>query len=195
MNKSTPLSQLPNASQQQNTFVNDQQKQMITSAQTAIQSIQMPQNTQIPPEIMNDDDATIQEVLNQINSQKSGGNNTSPASPPPSVMPPQPPVLPSYEQFQMNNDYYVPPPSMMQMPMPNAPSPAHNVDMFVTFFADDLKLAGLVLSVYIMVNFIPIGSILGRYIAIDKIPYHDILLKGLMCATIVVFAKKMISAR
>ena len=201
MNKSTPLSQLPNASQQQNNFVNDQQKQMITSAQTAIQNIQMPQNTQIPPEIMNDDDVTIQEVLNQINSQKSNGSPppsqtiSAPASQP-SQMPPM------FEQFQMNNnDYFSPPPSMMGMsmpsmpPMPSMPSPSHNVDMFVNFFADDIRLAGLILSVYISVNFIPIGALLGKYFAIDKIPYHDILLKGLLCATIVVFAKKMISAR
>jgi hypothetical protein len=193
MNKSTPLSQLPNASQQQNAFVNDQQKQMITSAQTAIQNIQMPQNTQIPPEIMNDDDATIQEVLNQINSQKAPSPPQIPTISP-SVMPQQPPT-PSpnmFEQFQMNNDFYAPMPPMM--PMPPQPSPVQNVDMFVSFFADDIKLAGLVLSVYIMVNFIPIGSLLGKYFAIDKIPYHDILLKGLLCATIVVFAKKMISS-
>ena len=66
MNKSTPLSQLPSTPSQGN-FVNDQQRQMITQAQQAIQTSTFPQNTQISSDIVNDDDPTIQEVLNQFN--------------------------------------------------------------------------------------------------------------------------------
>lgn len=205
MNKSTPLSQLPNANQPQNAFVNEQQKQMVTNAQTAVQNIPIPQNTQIPPEIMNDDDATIQEVLNQINSQKQQQPSQAMQGPPPSMydqMPPQmrmmpPPPDPSEFGGSMPPFPYPPPPNMV-FGGPGAPIPAQpgqSIDVFMNFFADDLKLAFIVMSVFILVSFIPIGGILGRYIAIDRIPYHDIILKALFCAVIVIFAKKMITPK
>lgn len=201
MNKSTPLAQLPNANQQQNSFVNDQQKQMVTSAQTAIQNIPIPQNTQIPPEIMNDDDATIQEVLNQINSQKGG------AMPPPTPhhqMPPPPHPMYDARVMQDPSEFggypfsqQIPPmppmpPHMGFPPIPPMPTHGPNIDVIMSFLGDDLKLAFLVVSVYVFVNFVPIGSVLGKYIAIDRIPYHDVILKALLCAMLVVFAKKMI---
>lgn len=208
MNKSTPLSQLPNALQQQTSFVNDQQKQMVTSAQAAVQNIPIPQNTQIPPEIINDDDATIQEVLNQINAHKSNPNHQQDmmAPPPPSqnhnsmsqhmmmeppsygMMPP-PPAFPSALY----------PPSMMSLQQQSAPTAASsaggNVEIFLNVFADDIKLASLVFAVFLAVHFLPVGSFLGRYIAIDRIPYHDVLLKGLLAAVVVILAKKMISPK
>jgi Fe2+ transport system protein B len=77
MNKSTPLSQLPPHS-----FVNDQQRNMVMQAQNAIGSLPMPQNTQqttMPPaqsnDTNNDDDATIQEVLNQIHGNMTDTDN------------------------------------------------------------------------------------------------------------------------
>lgn len=69
MNKSTPLNQLPTLGHH-GQFVNEQQKQMVMQAQSAVGSLPIPQNTQISNDATNDDDATIQEVLNQIN----GGN-------------------------------------------------------------------------------------------------------------------------
>jgi hypothetical protein len=85
MNKSTPISQLPSAMQAQNTFVNDQQKQMIQNAQQAIQNINLPQNTQIQQDIVNDDDATIQEVLNHINSSQHQQQQQVHHAPPPTT--------------------------------------------------------------------------------------------------------------
>jgi hypothetical protein len=64
--RSTPLNQLPNANGQ-NVFVNDQQRNMVMQAQSAISQLQMPQNTQQPMD-NDEDDNTIQEVLNQIQS-------------------------------------------------------------------------------------------------------------------------------
>lgn len=65
MNKSTPLNQLPSVGGQ-NVFVNEQQRQMVMQAQSAVNAIPIPQNTQITVDSGNEDDATIQEVLNQI---------------------------------------------------------------------------------------------------------------------------------
>lgn len=72
MNKSTPLNQLPSVGGQ-NVFVNEQQRQMVMQAQSAVNAIPIPQNTQIAVDGGNEDDATIQEVLNQIHGGGSGG--------------------------------------------------------------------------------------------------------------------------
>lgn len=74
MNKSTPINQLP-AMGHHGQFVNEQQRQMVMQAQSAVNAIPMPQNTQVSNDVGNDDDATIQEVLNQINGGGSGGGN------------------------------------------------------------------------------------------------------------------------
>lgn len=201
MNKSTPISQLPSAAPHP-TFVNEQQKQMITNAQNAIQNIGMPQNTQIPTDIANDDDTTIQEVLNQIN------NSTAP--------PPQPPPPSHQEQMYIQQQYqqqlqqqlqqgagFQQPPQQAIDPMilqgllnqaapVAAASASSNVEMFFQMFGDDVKVAVLVMTMYILVHFVPLGSFLARYFAVDRIPYHDVLLKALLAALLVIVAKKLI---
>ena len=192
MNKSTPISQLPSAMQAQNTFVNDQQKQMIQNAQQAIQNINLPQNTQIQQDIVNDDDATIQEVLNHINSSQQQQQQVHHVPPPPTTH-----SIPD-TNYQMDQQMMIQ--NLMNQNMMNQmqqPSLSHqvgmsNIDMFFHMFADDIKIALLILTLFILVNFIPVGSILGRYIAVDKIPYHDIILKGLLCAVMFILTKKFV---
>jgi len=192
MNKSTPISQLPSAMQAQNTFVNDQQKQMIQNAQQAIQNINLPQNTQIQQDIVNDDDATIQEVLNHINSSQHQQQQQVHHAPPPTTH-----SIPD-TNYQMDQQMMIQ--NLMNQNMMNQmqqPSLSHqggmsNIDMFFHMFADDIKIALLILTLFILVNFIPVGSILGRYIAVDKIPYHDIILKGLLCAVMFILTKKFV---
>ncbi len=208
MNKSTPLSQLPNAMQQQTSFVSDQQKQMITNAQQAINNISMPQNTQIPSDIINDDDATIQEVLNHINLSQS----QQPQMPQQQPQQVQQQQIPLQKQMPMDMNQYmsqqiqqpydidalnnqmVMQNLMQQMPQQQtiAAHTGSSIEMFFHMFGDDLKLAILILTMIVLVHFIPIGSILGRYIAIDKIPYHDILLKALLASILVVLTKKLV---
>lgn len=77
MNKSTPLNQLPHPASAVSAatgnmsaggFVSEQQRQMISQAQQAAQNFALPQNTQPSNDVLNtDDDATVQEVLNQLN--------------------------------------------------------------------------------------------------------------------------------
>jgi len=74
MNKSTPLTQLPTMGGH-NVFVNDQQRQMVMQAQNSVNAIPIPQNTQLPVDGGNEDDATIQEVLNQINGGGGSGGS------------------------------------------------------------------------------------------------------------------------
>lgn len=198
MNKSTPLSQLPINGTNPNTFVNEQQKQMITNAQQAIQNSNLPQNTQIHQEMMNDDDATIQEVLNHINSnQQTQQTQYQQQHIPQPSMDGQSNIYQQQQQQQQIDPYVLQ--NMMNMNQ-IPPQSSHNtligshsnIDMFFHIFADDIKLAILILSLFILVNFIPIGTTLGKYIAIDKIPYNDIILKGLLCAILFLFTKKMV---
>jgi len=127
--KSTPINQLP-MSNGQNTFVNEQQRHMVLQAQNAINNMSLPQNTQISSDVVNEDDTTIQDVLNQINGGSSGNdvnensnmmnmqmNTMHQPSMPPQVMTPQmtpqmmsqpviqKPPQPSYEQYMGMNGY------------------------------------------------------------------------------------------
>lgn len=221
MNKSTPLSQLPSTLQgtnpNQNTFVTDQQKQIITQQQQAINSISMPQNTQLPQDIINDDDATIQEVLNHISSQSQGQSQSQMQG---QSQPLQGQFQGNIQQSQANiglphqgsgmlssndigfgtagYDNMLLQNMLNQMPSQQLPHVNTNavhsstIDMFMNVFADDIKLALLVLVMVIVVNFVPITTLLGRYIAIEKIPYHDILLKAILVAVLVVMLKRFI---
>jgi hypothetical protein len=165
---------------------------------------------------VNEDDATIQDVLNQING---GANDSSESSThmmnmqmntmqqptmPPQVMTPQmtpqmmsqhviqKPQQPSYEQYMSMNGY------MGQYP----PQPQnHNIqDMendgsimsFITNITDDIKLAAFVFVLFIAVNFIPVDKYLSKYFAIDKIPYYDIITKAIIAFIAVIVLKKMI---
>lgn len=182
MNKSTPLSHLPS--------------QPMPSPSPAMPVHTEPKTS----EMLGEDDATIQEVLNQINMQHQPSTQTLP--PPPQISLPQ--VMPTAPPHQSPHDLY----GMMQQqsqvpmgatmispvaaPMVIPPSQNNTVDMFFSLFMDDIKLALLVLVVVIVAHFIPISSFLNKYIAIDKIPYHDIILRGIMCAICIVAAKKLL---
>lgn len=182
MNKSTPLSQLPGAAPQmiQQPFLNEQHKQMVNNAQAAIQNVSLPQNTQISADIANDDDATIQEVLNQINSSGSSIPQSAPTQE----------YIPNIQQqYQQPLQQQLQYPTLLEQPI--KPITNNSIDVLLNVFADDIKIAILVMVAFVVVNFIPITSILGRYVAIEKIPYHDILLKAMLAATIVLIIKRI----
>ena len=201
MNKSTPISQLPSQAAAQNTFVSEQQKQMITQAQNAVQNMTLPQNTQ-STDILNDDDATIQEVLNQVGSISSPPlmeAMSMPIPPQQQQMPPMMNQMQMQQQMQQQMQGGIDPmlfnsmmSSQMQQPQPSM-GMGRNIEQFVSAFADDIKLASLVFIVYVAVNFAPIDKVIGRYIALDKIPYHDVLLKALVATVVVVFVKKVLT--
>jgi hypothetical protein len=62
---------------------------------------------------------------------------------------------------------------------------------YLLLFADDLKLASLVFIVVILVHFVPLDKFLSRYFAIDKIPYHEVLLRAIMAALFIIIIKKL----
>jgi hypothetical protein len=176
MNKSTPISQIPVQQQPMvpPTFQQDQAKQ--------------------PTEVLADDDATIQEVLNQINLQHPSTQQAPSPPPPQQLMPPQISLTQPMPQ-QLPPPYIGDMYAQQQMMMPPAVSNTTNtLDMFVNIFADDIKLALLVFVVVVAIHFIPVADVLNRYIAVDKIPYHDVIIRGLICALCVVALRKFIPA-
>lgn len=195
MSKSTPINQLPSQMGPQNTFVNDQQRQMITQAQQAIGNSQMPQNTTLPNDILNEDDSVIQDMLNNLNANQQQQQD-----------------LQHQEEFlrmaalnhmninqvmQQPQQQYMPPPSQQYFmpPMTPAAAPTQQLNMqqkFMSLMTSEFKLAGLVFAVVIIVQFVPFHRYLSKYIAIEKIPYHDIILRGILAALAVIIAKKLI---
>jgi hypothetical protein len=203
---------------------------MITNAQAAIQTMNLPQNTQASSDIMNDEDPTIQELLNQINTPQAnqnihnlqnpnsiqtyniqnalgqggqggqGGNISGSGTLPPNILS-QMGMQQNIQGFQneypgdnYNQQYNMPYlPTLQNTNVPQQqPTQTGGLDLFLNFFGDDIKIALIVLVVVIVVNFVPISGMLGRYIAIDKIPYHDILLKGILAALLVIIIKKIV---
>lgn len=212
MNKSTPIAQLPSNTLQNNNFINEQQRQFITQAQQAISNSPMPQNTQMSSDIANDDDIVVQDILNQINASSSNDQNSSSGQQDPSLnmnainqqlmMQQLAAQQNMVQSSQMPQNMGYPPQAMYQMsqmgyggPMENSIVVQGNQPMdFKTYlfnFADDVKLAGVVFAVVILVHFIPLDKLISKYFAVDKIPYHDIILRAIMAALLVVIIKKL----
>lgn len=234
MNKSTPINQIPAIPNQQ-PFLNESQRQIVTGAQKAVGNMAIPQNTQ-SMEMANDEEMEIQEALNDINMQING--------PPPAAPPPQPPMMqPAVsaaavnagmpqirppptpeEEMYMRGAMYVPPNIQQQMQsqqhimqpqmvsnehftmqnqqamgapwqqqqqeeMPQQPATFNQI---LTKFADDVKLAILIVVVVILVHFIPFASFIGKYFAIEKIPYHNIIIIAFVSAVLIILLKNLI---
>ena len=191
MSKSTPINQLPIQNLQQNTFVNEQQRQMITQAQQAIGNSQLPQNTQLPSEMLNEDDAVIQDMLNNLNTQQD-----------PSYVQQHQAMAQQQQQQQqisqedllryannMNiNQVLSPYQTIQQVPTVNVPI----TKQFTTLLSSEIKLAGIVFVAVVLVHLIPFSKIISKYVALEKIPYHDILLRASLAAMIVIIMKKLL---
>lgn len=193
MSKSTPINLLPNSSIPNNSFMNDQQRQYIAQAQQAISNSPIPQNTQLSQDISIEDDPAVMDILNNINNSSGGSPNQNDAN---------------VEQFQQQ--MLMQQMAQQQQPMMMAPQqydsvmqnillqqaqvapspPTLDYKTFVHHFSDDIKLASLIFAATIIVHFIPIQSLIGKYIAIQNIPYHEIILRASLVALLTIVVKK-----
>lgn len=197
MNKSTPISQLPSQatnSNSQNAFVNDQQRQMITQAQNAISNSTLPQNTQISNDVIQEDDIAIQDMLNNLTSQHEPMPQQSYGAPQTAqeeLM--RLAAMNNLNMHQLNTlmNGYGPPP-MAAGHAPAGSSPSGYAQQFSSLFTKDLKLAAVVFFAVLLIQFLPISSIVGRYVAIEKIPYHDVLLRAMLAALLVVVVSSVL---
>jgi hypothetical protein len=199
--KSTPISQLP-TNNNNNTFVNDQQRQMTLQAQQAILSSSMPQNTQLSPDIVNDDDSAIQDILNQINASNNVNDNNerlqyeqalqqlrieNPQQQPINQMPPPPPMLHQQQQQLLQQQLL-----QQQLANLNTAETISPYKSFMSCFESDIKLASLIFFSVIVAHFTPINKFLSKYLAIDKIPYHEIIFTALLAAVFVIISKQIL---
>lgn len=202
MNKSTPINQLPIAGQQ-NMFVNDQQRNMVTQAQQAIGNSTLPQNTQLPSEVINEDDAAIQDMLNNLSQQDAQPSQyMQPSVQMPQIQSPQEELmrlaaannLNINQLNQLMSGYgpggYAPPAS--HFVQPPAQGYAKHLSGLKHVFSNELKLAGLVFFVVLIVQFVPFHRYIGRYVAIDKIPYNEVVLRAIIATLVVVVFKKLL---
>jgi hypothetical protein len=149
-----------------------------------------------------DDDAEIQEALNDVAAQLA-------ASPSTQQMPAMPSMhstedimfmqaanrMPMY--YPMGNGSVAPAPSPNQVVSP-AVSPSLDYMSSIrnlVFFSDDLKLMAVIFFVVFAVHFMPLEAIIGKYIAIDKIPYHDKILNALAIAVLVIIVKNLVLSK
>ena len=201
MSKSTPINQLPTQSIPQTAFVNDQQRQMITQAQQAIGNSTMPQNTQISSEMLNEDDAVIQDMLNNLNTQQEPSYVQQHQTLQGQQMPQSQDDLLRYAAMnnlninQLMGNGYGPTPyqAVLQQPsvaLGNVPI----AKQFTTMITSEMKLVGFVFLAVVLVHFIPFHKIVSKYIALDKIPYHDVLIRASLAAMIVIIMKKLFSS-
>jgi hypothetical protein len=130
---------------------------------------------------LNDDDVVVQDILNQINGGGGGGSIT-----PESMM-----MMEQPQQYHPPPpQYYAPPPPQQPPPPPQMMVQPQEIQNYMLYFADDLKLAGLVFTITILVHFIPIDKYVSKYFNIQNIPYHEIILRAIMIALFVVLIKK-----
>lgn len=213
MSKSTPINQLP-----QNIIddglINDQQRNIVNQAQNAIQNSVMPQNTSGNSDIINDDDATIQEVLNSIESGNTGNTQTQHITQM-SVDDMSGPQLDEYrrERFRLensnNNNINTPPPpvggdnSQVQrsiidnliMNNPELFSTSGN-DSTKWFIFDDLKndikSGFVVFFIIIAVQLIPFETYLGKYISREVVVNHKVMIRALVGFILFILIKKLL---
>jgi hypothetical protein len=187
---------------------------MVQQAQQAIGNNPLPQNTQLPSEVINEDDAAIQDMLNNL-SHQDGGAHQEGGRDAPQYMPQIPPMQmqqsPQEELMrlaaannlninqlnQLMNGYGPPgypsgPSQFVQQQAPPVQGYARHLSGLKHVFSNELKLAGLVFFVVILVQFVPFHRYIGKYISIENIPYNEILLRAIIASLVVVVFKKML---
>ena len=180
MNKSTPIVQLPSNQPQAPTFMNDQQRQYIAQAQQAVSNTTIPQNSQLSTDIVNDDDIVVQDILNQINNSTPNQNINA--------------TMPSYpmqQQAMFTNQQMMHPPSYPTQEIYTMQE-SNDYKTFYNQFAVDIKLASTVFFVVIIIHFVPLSSWMAKYIAVDKIPYHEIILRAILATLLVIIIKNLL---
>jgi hypothetical protein len=118
-------------------------------------------------------------------------------------------------QYQMEQMDQMPHPSMMQQ-LPHIPiennqdimymknqmyPPASSpqivvgdvgIKQILTRFADDLKLGAVIFAAIFAVHYIPLEGFIGKYFAIEKIPYHETILRAAAAAIIIILVKNLV---
>ena len=156
---------------------------------------QMPNQQPLPDAVIADADATIQEALNQLGSSE------------PLAVQPVPP-----QQYNPNVD--VPVQQMYAMPQQQVPQPMYASPDPGSMYAptqmqpedlvknrifeelanwnQDIKLICIVFAVTIFIMMLPIEKLVYNYIALDKIPYSEVVIKAIVASMLFFVLKRVI---
>lgn len=168
MSKSTPINQIPQQ------FVNEPQRQMITQAQQAAQHFTMPQSSQLAPDVIPENDNSIQDMLNELN-----GMGSIPADVPTQMPSPMLQMPPTRPMVLTDHDMMIPPPT--------------TTTTMQTLFEwnNDLKMIVIAMCLFVFVSLVPIEVYVSKYISLSHIPYYNILIKAVVFGAILLIASKL----
>lgn len=208
MSKSTPINQLPT-----NVGMQGSHNPMDISKQAAaLQSFAIPQNTSdVPPE----DDAAIQEVLNQLN-VNAGSSSAQTQLNPGNISSDQIQQQIAMESALAQQQHAMAQQQMMQQQMmqqqitpgmfqdnPYTQLSNNQMEMNVydgkgnsmldlALIRYDVKNVVIVVVVFMISSVLPIERIVNNYIAIDKIPYSNIAIKSVLAGVLFFLLNKLV---
>lgn len=148
------------------------------SKSTPIAQLPTQKVSAVPSDILMDDDATVQEVLNQIAQTQSE----------PQVMqmtPQQHQML--YASNPQPREFVLPPAPPSQMHYAHQPVYAENPS---NMYQLDFKTAGMIAIIALFIQVFPIEIFVNKYVALDTLPYGAVLVKAALAGVLYLVAKK-----
>jgi hypothetical protein len=151
---------------------------------------------------MDEDDATVQEVLNQIAQSMSGSEDQLPPTPPHPPIPQPPPQhyqTSHQNQIQQHPPHQHQPQHHYQPPSPPPPSatavaPTAAVSPTSTTFVvnlEDVRTVVVVAIICIVVQMVPIEEAIFKYVpSARNVPYASVVIKGLAAGGVYLVANK-----
>lgn len=136
---------------------------------TPINQLPSQQSQALPAEILNEDDNVIQDMLSNFTT----------------------PDIPHEDIYKLATQQSMPAPAATAATATPADAPPSKLVDWMNLFSNEFKLAGYVFMAVVIVHFIPFHKYLGKYIALEKIPYNEILLRAIAAALIVIIAQKI----
>jgi hypothetical protein len=74
-----------------------------------------------------------------------------------------------------------------------AAAPGHVQPFSIGPLTTDLKLAAICMAVFVAVTQIPLEKIIYSYIALDKLPFSEVLVKGAIAGALFYFLTRLIT--
>lgn len=120
-----------------------------------------------------DNDDVVQDVLQTLNNEKF-------------TMPQASDSIPSYAEMAAAAT------TPMHMPMNDASMP-HSNHILPFAITHDIKLAAICVAVFIAAYQIPLEKIIYSYISLDKLPFSEVIVKGLVAGALFYFLVQVLA--
>jgi hypothetical protein len=138
------------------------------------------QQQQQNPEIHEDQsDDVVQDVLSSLNNEHFQQQQQAPAS------------APLYADLVADANSH--PYAGAEAAAAAAAAPGHVQPFSIGPLTTDLKLAAICMAVFVAVTQIPLEKIIYSYIALDKLPFSEVLVKGAIAGALFYFLTRLIT--